>query len=90
VQESNGNYCDVGGAYFGRQQTKVVQLAEELGLGFYNMATPGKSTLLYQVLLAGGLSTVLSSHMVYVYFGALNTLNIVHIVSYLVVSIHLL
>jgi monoamine oxidase len=43
-----GGYVDMGGAYFGCQQKKVIRLAKELGLEFYNVPDRGKTTLKYK------------------------------------------
>ncbi len=36
---------DLGGAYIGHQQTKILKVIEELGLETYDVNTKGKSVL---------------------------------------------
>lgn len=48
-KNSPNEYADMGGAYFGRRQTKIIELAKELGLKFYNLPVAGKTVFKFKV-----------------------------------------
>ena len=48
LQDPIGGYVDVGGAYVGPSQHRVVRLTYELGLDFYKVNTKEKSILSLQ------------------------------------------
>lgn len=42
-QDPSVGFADLGGAYYGEQQTQVIKLAESLGLDFYEVPQNGKA-----------------------------------------------
>ena len=49
LQDPEVDFADLGGAYFGDKQTRVIDLALELGLHLYEVPQNGASVLYYNV-----------------------------------------